>query len=278
MAEKLDLWGKLNLLNTFLGSIVLVAIPIAIQFGASKIAQSLETGRMIQQMTTDLANKAEQNRQDIALVALDAAIEPEQRCKFFRPWQCDNYADEHDQVVGIAVIILKDLQGDSEQAKAIIRHRMPSEAAETLITQTVEKERDKVTSNPNPNQEVSPEQADQRAQAAEIAANTLAPETNTPDIRIVYIQYRTDATKAKAIQNYLQGQSQYQGITVPAIEQVNGISENSIRYANPAARSVAEDLQQKLESNLQVEFPTLIDLSDSQYRVPDGQFEIWLKD
>ena len=279
MVEKLDFWEKVKISTGFLSSVVLVAIPIVIQVGASNIAQSLETGRIIQQLTEDLTRPNEKTRQDIALVALNSAIKPDESCKFLWAWGCQPNADKNDQVVSIAMIVLKDLQGDSEQAKIIIHQRMPEDRANTLINEVVEQARGKAISDPNSDAEISPYQAAQVSQAATIAANVLAPpesqplESNFAGVRIVYIQYRVDAEKAREIQEFLREK----GVTVPGIEQVNGIPENSIRYANSADRAMADKLQEELEREQGLSFVTPINLENAEYRVPDGQFEIWLK-
>ena len=276
MTEKLDFWEKVKIATGFFSGVVLVAIPIAIQVGASNIAQSLETGRIIQQLITDLTRPREKTRQDIALVALDAAIKPDKKCKILWSWGCQNNARENDQVVSIAVIILKDLQGESEQAKAIIKQRMPEDRADSLIGKIT---RPNAISSRDPNLKSSSEQAAQTAQAAKIAADVLAPPTNQlPEsdfagIRIVYIQYRSNVEEARAIQDFLRNK----GITVADLEKVDGITENSIRYANSPYAAMAKILQETLEVEYGLSFVDPINLKSAGYRVPDGQFEIWLK-
>lgn len=277
MSSKLDFWEKLKIATSFLSGVVLVAIPIVIQAGASNIAQSLETGRVIQELTTDLTRPSEKTRRDIALVALNSAIQPEKQCRVLWMWGCRPNASETDQVVSIAVILLKEFQDESEQAKQVIRQRMLAEEADNLISRIV---RPNAVSNPNPNIEVSREQADQTAQAAEIAANVLASsesqvtEPNFTNIRIVYVQYSSDVAKAEMIQKLLQEM----GVNVPGLEQVNGIAENSIRYANSLDEDTANRLQALLVEGQGLSFVPAINLENSGYRVPNGQFEIWLKD
>ncbi|CCI21583.1 hypothetical protein [Microcystis aeruginosa] len=61
---------------------------------------------------------------------------------------------------------------------------------------------------------------------------------------------------------------------------MNGIKENSIRYANSADKPIAEKLRVFLwKKNIKIEPnpKTFIDLS-TKYKVPPGQLEIWLKD
>ncbi|NCR58772.1 MAG: hypothetical protein GPJ01_13725 [Microcystis aeruginosa LL13-06] len=88
--------------------------------------------------------------------------------------------------------------------------------------------------------------------------------------------YKSDRAKAEKLQKVLQDK----GILAPGIEQVNGIKNNDIRYANSSDRSLAENLRDflKTEKDIQIEDKNLIDLSTKGYKVPPGQLEIWLKD
>jgi hypothetical protein len=96
-------------------------------------------------------------------------------------------------------------------------------------------------------------------------------QSNMP--RIVYIQYKSNKTKAEELQKALQEQN----ISAPGIEQVGKIQKNDIRYANATDKQIAENLRVFLEKK-GIKVESLIDLSESGYRVPSGQLEIWLKD
>ena len=97
----------------------------------------------------------------------------------------------------------------------------------------------------------------------------------------MYIQYKSDRLTAEKLQKVLQGK----GILAAGIQQVNGIKNNDIRYANSSDRSLAENLRDFLKTekdiqikDIQIEDKNLIDLSTKGYKVPPGQLEIWLKD
>jgi hypothetical protein len=98
---------------------------------------------------------------------------------------------------------------------------------------------------------------------------------------LLYIQYKSDRLTAEKLQKVLQGK----GILAAGIQQVNGIKNNDIRYANSSDRSLAENLRDFLKTekdiqikDIQIEDKNLIDLSTKGYKVPPGQLEIWLKD
>ncbi|MCA2813306.1 MAG: hypothetical protein IM477_12435 [Microcystis sp. M090S1] len=98
---------------------------------------------------------------------------------------------------------------------------------------------------------------------------------------MLYIQYKSDRLTAEKLQKVLQGK----GILAAGIQQVNGIKNNDIRYANSSDRSLAENLRDFLKTekdiqikDIQIEDKNLIDLSTKGYKVPPGQLEIWLKD
>ena len=96
---------------------------------------------------------------------------------------------------------------------------------------------------------------------------------NLTGVRLVYIQYNRDEQLAKEIQKVLQDS----GISAPGLEKKKDIKENDIRYANSADKQTAEALKKYLEEKETIEFTKPIDLSQAGYRVPLGQFEVWLK-
>lgn len=296
MAEPPTFWDKFNIVNSFISSVVLVAIPLVIKVGADRIAQSLETGRIIQQLLSDLSSAEVKTRQDIALVALDAALPPPKTCWVLGLWGCRLQENTPDQVVDIAVIVLKDLKTESTQAAEIIKRRRPQTGSE-LVRQVVSQAA--IAQVPSavdaPATPPSADQAARTAEAAQVAADILTspavtgsspppsdpsqtrPPVDNPDlagVRLVYIQYRTDKAQAEALKDLLQAQ----GVVVPGIEQINGIRENSIRYASAAEQRAAERLQQAIEQNSSVRFEQLINLKTANYQAPRGQFEVWLSD
>lgn len=286
--ESKDIWNVLEFLNKFLSTVVLVAIPIAIKFGADNIAQSLERGKLVQSLITDLTQTDTQSRRDIALVALDAAVPPKKECTLLWIWGC-KAVPEKDQVVDVSLILLQDLVSsslprtgepllESTTAKRIIIKRTSEdyyndkfrEISQLQSTSNVDS-----TINPPQNEEIQ-----RQAQASEVIRN-IQPSPNADSvnqslsgIRLVYIQYKTDISKAEQLRKYLEDQ----GILVPRIEQVQGINQNDIRYSNAGDRQLAELLKTNLQQNQSIIFDQLIDLSNVGYNVQTGQFEVWLKD
>lgn len=136
-------------------------------------------------------------------------------------------------------------------------------------------------SNQNPNHQPTKQEINLKANISEILS-VIQPPTTIPNnlrlngIKIVYIQYRSNRTKAEQLQTALQQEN----ISAPGIEQVQGISKNDIRYANKADLKLAQNLRYflKNKTDIQIENKDLIDLSTKGYRVPSGQLEIWLKD
>ena len=119
----------------------------------------------------------------------------------------------------------------------------------------------------------------QTAQRAEILSKLVRQTADQGNaslkgIRAVYIQYRTDREAAVRIRTALQNK----GVSVPRLELVPTILQNDIRYPGPDEKEAAQQLKTFLASSLQVEVPDdkLIDLSTRGYRVPSGQFEIWI--
>jgi|SRR5262245_10878670 len=286
MAEK-NAWEKFEIFTKFLGAVVLVAIPIVIKYGADNIAQSLERGKLIQSLLNDLTQHEAQARRDIALVALDAAAPPKQDCAILGLWGC--HADPaQDQVVNVAIILLHDLlQGDAKQRNAKLES---TTAKEIIIRRTSEafyaKKFEELSRNAQQaatsavDLESPPTVAERKTNASEIL-QTIQP--RTPEkrndqplagVRLVYIQYRSNKDQAQKVQQYLREN----GVSAPGIEQVRTIKKNDIRYPNDADQALAEQLRARLEKNQGINIEQLINLSDAGYKVPSGQFEIWLKD
>lgn len=281
MSEKTSFWDKFDVVNSFISSVILVAIPLVIKIGADNIAQSLETGRIIQQLIGDLTAKDTQVRQDIALVALDAAIEPKQKCNFLGLWGCRINESVNDQVVDISIIVLKDLKSESALAADIIRKRRPTQAEDIIKKAVSSVASPAAVSAPNlQKEELQQSEIERKSEAAQVAADILAPaasnssSSNLAGVRIVYIQYNNNKPKAEALQKYLEDN----GVVVPGIEQISGVSSNSIRYPGATNKQAADSLRNAIEQTQGIRFERLLDLSTSGYRVPDGQFEIWLKE
>ena len=293
-----DKWDKFKIISGFVGSIVLVAIPIMIKYGADDISRSMERGQLVDSLIEELTDQQAKSRRDIALVALDGAVQPEQKCKLLGYWDCHIDEDSPDLVSDIAVILLKDTYAllkkeaanieytdvESSVAKKILIKRKPQTWSNILKEIAPNLAEYAPTSDVNYEAE-SREIKDKKSQTLNIIANlTAALPKPTPTVaaqgvtlegvRFVYIQYQNNKDQANKVRTYLQSQ----GVEVPRIEKVSRISQNDIRYANESQKQIAEKLKSALKQNQQIEFTKLIDLSQSGYRVPAGQFEIWLKD
>jgi hypothetical protein len=96
-------------------------------------------------------------------------------------------------------------------------------------------------------------------------------------VKLVYIQYKQDNQAAEAIKNYLKDKK----IVVPKIEKISSIKQDDIRFSSQSDRKNAEELKVEIEKFLKDKYNLtknfkLIDLSKAGYKVPSGQFEIWI--
>lgn len=288
MAEKeKDHWDKFDI--TF-RSIILGLIPIVIALAADNVAQSLKRGELIQSLVESLSKS--DNKRDIALIALDEAIPPRQKCELLWLWRCHNNL-ENDPVVQIATVMI-----NTSLDEALEKKQSPKElsVAKKIISSTrrgdpnyyrdefesrYKKLEESAQSVARSNLEGKPTTEEEISKQANIS-QTLAviqPSSQQPTvdelkgIRLVFIQYKSKRDLAENIQKDLQRM----GISAPGIEKVDGITQNDIRFAASADRETAERLRAYLQKNQSISFDKLIDLAQSKYRVPLGQFEIWLK-
>lgn len=98
------------------------------------------------------------------------------------------------------------------------------------------------------------------------------------DVKIVYIQYAQGNKQAKDKAEKLRTYLQDNGVLAPEIDPVEGVIQNDIRFANKKDEDAAKYLQTNLQSEFELNFDKLINLSDKGYTVASGQFEIWIKD
>ena len=273
-----DAWDKLNIV---VSNIILVAIPIIIGVVGDNISRSLERGRFIDSLLDDLTTPTAETRRDIALIALDSAIPPPKD------------ESQPDQVVDIAGILLKDTIAGVNQPGGLINRKIETSAAKKIIykrkpkkgdeiiraiitesTEAIPAEQKIVKTDKTPGEEkaATDNLKIKREQTAEIISSLLP-----SDIKLVYIQYEQDNQAAEAIQNYLKDKK----IVVPGIEKISSIKQDDIRFSSQSDRKKAEELKVEIENflkekqNIKKEFK-LIDLSKAGYKVPSGQFEIWL--
>lgn len=302
--SKKDNWDKFEIFSKFLGAVVLVFIPIVIKLGADSISDSMERGKMIQVLISDFT-KNEQQRKDFALIALDTAIPIKEECTFL--WINCQPNPEKDKVVDSAILLLSNLVKNASRdtftrdieiettRKIISRRAGGGNVGEEFFCNTLKDQIARIA-NPTSPQDVSNKSGSgevvRKVGSSDIIANllndpkclaltsnnaNLSPNLDLEGIRIVYIQYRSDEENAKLIRKALQNEK----IPAPGIEKVNGIKENSIRYANSADKPIAEKLRVFLwKNNIKIEPnpKTFINLLTKGYKVPPGQLEIWLKD
>lgn len=275
-----DNWDKFDILFK---SLVLGLIPIVIGVAAANVADSLKRGQLIQSLVATLSER--DSKRDISLVALNEAIKVREKCFLFI-FACRPDTD-NDPVSQIAVLLIR---SSIEEAKG--RNQQPRElvVAKHILTKSdranpsfYEKEfgfleqsaQTKARSSVSGGAK-TPEQASESASISQALA-TLAP-TSTPsqvlqDVRLVFIQYEKQADLAKRIQASLKSNN----VSAPGTEQVQGVRAASIRYSGPADRAAAESLQKFVRDKINISISDLIDLSNSGYRVPRGQLEIWIQ-
>lgn len=284
-AEMKDNWDKFGII---VKTIALGIIPLVIGFGADKIAKSLETGELVQSLISDLTQP--DTKRDVALIALDAAIQKNEKCKILWMWECQNDTDK-DQVLDIAVVLV-----NNSINEALEEGQSPEEllvAKQIIIKRASEKfYKDKFDQPYRSFASKTRRQAISEVQNTKLSGMVLASKANTSQtiaaiqplsakptndnlagVRIVYIQYESDKELAENLQKALQDKN----ISVPSIEKVEGIKQNNIRYANAADKQIAENLQAYIVGDQNIQIEQLIDLSTTGYRVSSGQFEIWLE-
>lgn len=275
-----DKWDKFDILFK---SFVLGLIPIVIGVAASNVADSLKRGQLIQSLVATLSEP--DSKRDISLVALNEAIKVREKC-FLYLLACKPDTD-NDPVSQIAILLIR---SSIEEAK--VKNQQPRElaVAKHILTRSKRadpefydrefgflknsvqsKARSSVTGAAG-----SPEQVSESANLSQALA-TLAPTSSLPQalegIRLVFIQYEKQDDLAKRIQQSLSNNN----VSAPGIEQVQGIQGASIRYSGPADHAVAKNLQTFLEAKVGIKISNLVDLSQSGYRVPRGQLEIWVQ-
>jgi hypothetical protein len=299
-----DNWDKCKIVFDiaikFVEVVFLGVVALVIKLGADNIAQSLERGRLVQSLADQLVQA--NAKRDIALIALNEAIPRVQKVKCTTTKECEENL-KHDQVFRIAEIVANGIIKDTYKLSQSPNSPSPdgdelSIAEEIIVEKTSQnyydekfgnrwqdaqsKVKTRARSNADFTKELPLGEVEAKAKLSK-KFNDLQPSLTQPvdldlaGIRLVYIQYKSDRAKAEKLQKVLQDK----GILAPGIEQVDGIKNNDIRYANAADKPIAEKLRVFLEKeNIKIE-PTLgtfIDLSTRGYKVPLGQFEVWLKD
>lgn len=275
-----DNWDKFDILFK---SLVLGLIPIVIGVAAANVADSLKRGQLIQSLVATLSER--DSKRDISLVALNEAIKVRKKCFLFI-FACRPDTD-NDPVSQIAVLLIR---SSIEEAKGRNQHPRELAVAKHILTKSeranpsfydkefgfLEQSAQTKARSSVSGVAKTPEQASESASISQALA-TLAP-ASTPSqvlegVRLVFIQYEKQADLAKRIQASLKSNN----VSAPGTEQVQGVRAASIRYSGPADRAAAEGLQKFLRDKIDISISDLIDLSNSGYRVPRGQLEIWIQ-
>jgi len=249
-----DRWDKVDILTKFIASVVLVFIPIVIGFGADRISQSMEGGKIIQLLISDFAQNQQQRRKDFALIALDTAMPQKKECTILWLFNCKTNPDK-DTVIDAAVLSLSDLVRrastspstsiEIETTKKIITKRSDRGYFCKMLKEISSKVRATSALDPNSGSDLKDKKRKARANTIIItlfddnscssslseSPSIAVSESPSPslilspnDFKIVYIQYRSDIDQAKRLKEALQNRKIY----TPGIEQVNGIKENSM--------------------------------------------------
>lgn len=275
-----DRWDKFDIVAKFVSSVALVAIPIVIGYYADRIKQSLERAKLVESLIAELTDDEKQKRRDLALLALESASPAQQQCSFLGLIGCHQDEMTPDLVIEVAKVVYQGTSSERESRTAWkIYKRRTGKTEEEVISDLSEGKRP--ISQPDPQATPAQNEVERKATAAEtIASQVTSPETQTrenkwSDVRLVFIQYRSDPDKARRVQQALR----QNGILAPGIERVPGIKQNDIRYSGVDDREAAGNLRIYLANslNISIDPQNLVDLS-SRYKVPPGQFEIWLKD
>ncbi|ACK70284.1 hypothetical protein PCC7424_1852 [Gloeothece citriformis PCC 7424] len=284
--ETLIKWLELGL--KLIEIVVIGGLGIYISYKAHQISVSIDRGTYLNSSIENLSkSEREKIRQDISLVVLDKTLTvyPEQNI-------------QKDLVYKIAVIVGNDLilkskngihSGNNTQNLTQKRNDIYNDLLQvrTVLLNRVSPYLTPEDINILKHPEVkTPEEINKifkklatiltQDECEELKRVFILDESSTiTGINLVYIQYKTDKNKAEKLQKYLQSQN----IVAPDIEQISGIEGNDIRYSNSGDLQTAKKLQKILQDQEKITIPdeNLIDLSKAGYKVPPGQFEIWLK-
>jgi hypothetical protein len=270
--------------------LILGLIHIAIGVAANGVADSLKRGQLIQSLVGNLSQR--DTTRDIALIALNDAITANKKCHVLGLFKCS--VDVNNAPVSqISSVLI----GDSPD-EALEKQQSPKElaVAKYILTESARgdirfydekfgrKSRElkaNAQSVAISNTDVRPSQ-EEIAKQANIAQTIAALDTKKtkgsesvswPGIRLVYFQCGSDLDLAKRVQSLLVSNK----VAAPGTEQVQGVSRSSIRYSGAADKPAAESLRLLLMKEIGIDIDDMIDLSMSGYRVPSGQFEVWVK-
>jgi hypothetical protein len=263
-----DDWSKLEIIAKLLGNVFLVALTVAITYGANKISAALHTGEFTQKLLTDLArvDSSSNLRHEIALAALNHTVW-EQNPKLV--WEvCARIITNTDFKTVDRTYAFKILkERDSTQALNLVRTFPSVTSPKNLPVDSLKSPQTKDTIAATPSQAGrGPDEA-----YHDIVENELG--------NIVFIQFQGDIQRS--VIKRLQDELNATGYNAPGVDRVEGDYSNEIRYFHKEdaafAIKVCEITQQFLMKTGKDSQLNCRDLSVKKFQAPKGQVEVWLR-
>ncbi|HEX9653775.1 MAG TPA: hypothetical protein VGA99_08690 [bacterium] len=257
-----DLWDKLDVLGKMVSGIVLVVIAVVLERGSSRIAQSMQSGQLVQSLISDLAVPDTTIKQDIALIALNHSVGE----------QNPNLVLQICERILANTKDYDDLTG--KVAFDIIRSRAPRRAKEIedSARNIAQREQSTLRSAAVPNKEPPVQSSPAKISSSKFVARVLP--------NVVYIQFKNSAYRDQIAR--LQNDLNNEGVVAPGIEQVDADYGNSIRYFHDQDRDLAERVHKIADGFFQdegvywhVEIQDLSDAKMSENTSP-GRVEVWI--
>jgi hypothetical protein len=292
-----DGWDKFQIVNSFLSTVLLASIPILLSIAAAQISTAFERGKTVDAMIDKLVAKESTLKRDIALSALHEAIPQKQTCTLW-VFNCLKVEDDFDVVADVAELMMRDGIQDnatnreileSEHAASILRIRKPKSAKSILekILKDVKPSTDATTPTKALEGKITIQEIQARIKtnttarnlvdvvqaSVPVATSALVQPNPFASVKIVYIQFKQNRDKASLLQQHLRSK----GILAPGIQNIGKIVQSDIRYPSSTDLVTAEKLRVEIAKTLGIQTETikLVDLSRG-FKVPEGQFEIWL--
>jgi hypothetical protein len=257
-----DIWDKLDVFGKIVSGILLVVIAVVLERGSSRIAQSMQSGQLVQSLISDLAVPDTTIKQDIALIALNHSVGEQNPALVLQI--CERILEntrDYDDITG-------------KVAFEIIRSRDPKRAAE--IDSTARKLAQREQSIQRSAAVATAEKPARPTKAALSASKFIARVLSN----VVYVQFKSNDYRDQI--SRLQAALNNAGIAAPGIEQVDAEFGNSIRYFHEQDRELAErvkkitvDFFQDEGVYLNVEIQNLSNTKLSATTSP-GRVEVWI--
>lgn len=255
-----DPWDIVDLVVKIASTVFLGALIYIIPNASQRIAASLDTGRLVQTLITDLTTSNQQTRQDLALIALNRSV-----------------GEHNSQLVSeIAERIYFDLssrdtlrQGTGRVAFNVLASRDPARAQ--FVRDSMEAEIDRSRT-----QAISPPNADSAmTRSVSREAELIARIHHS----VVYIQFSAEDERptARALRETLSAA----GFWAPDVDQVDGNFSNWIRYFHASDESLALRARDAVQSFFTQRGDTIPfrvqNMSGRGFKAPEGQIEVWLR-